>query len=69
MFVLMGKNVETMGLFFKKLSSMIRKDIGNGISGVPQSRFIMRIQINLHLVTKGVEFINIRLFYASFNDG
>ena len=47
-----GKKVEKMGLFFIKLSLLIRKDIENGTSGVPQLRFIIWIQINLHLVTK-----------------
>ena len=39
MFALMGINVKTMGSFFIKLSLMIRKDIGNGTSGVPQLMF------------------------------
>ena len=56
------------GLFFIKLSLMIRKDIENGTSGVPQLRLTIWIQIDLHLVTKRGEFINIRIFYASFND-
>ena len=58
-----------MGLFFIKLSLMIREDVGNGTSGAPQLRFITWIQMNLYLVTKGAEFINTRLFYASVNDG
>ena len=47
-----GENAEKMGLFSTKFSLMIRKDIGNGTSGVPELRFITLIQIDLYLVTK-----------------
>ena len=42
------KKVEKMELFFIKSYLMIRKDIENRTSSVPQIRFIMWIQINLH---------------------
>ena len=34
------KNMEKMGLLFVKLFLMIRKNVGNGTSGVPQLRLI-----------------------------
>ena len=47
-------NMDKRG-FFIKLSLTIRKDVGNGTSGVLQLRFIMWILIDLHLVTLGRE--------------
>ena len=44
-----------MGLFFIKLSLMIRKDFGNGTSDVLQLRLLTWIQINMYVVTKGAE--------------
>ena len=46
-----GKEIGKNGMVFYKIIFMIRKDIGNGTSGVPQLRFIMWILINLNLLT------------------
>ena len=69
MFASMWKNVEIMGLFFVKLSLMIRKDIGSWTSGVAKLRFITFIQIDLYLVTRRSWIYHVRLLYAAFNDG